>query len=99
MSSKLRGVVCLTVLLCPVNSAVLCASQSYCVQLTPRCCVPHSLTVCSKLRGVVCHPQVGNQVEVRQSDSQYKLATILKLTDQSTYTVGESGDVGGCVCV
>ena len=29
------------------------------------------------------------QVEVRQPDGQYQSATILKLTDQSTYTVGE----------
>ena len=43
---------------------------------------------------VVCHPQVGNQVDVRQLDGQYKLATILKLTDQSTYTVGECGGEG-----
>ena len=43
----------------------------------------------------MCLPQVGNQVEVRQSDGQYKLATILKLTDQTTYTVGECGNEGG----
>ena len=33
---------------------------------------------------------------MRQPDGQYQPATILKLTDQSTYTVGESlGCVGG----
>ena len=48
---------------------------------------------------IVCHSQVGNQVDVRQPDGQYKLATILKLTDQSTYTVGECGGEGkGWVC-
>lgn len=37
-----------------------------------------------------CDVQVGGQVEVRQVDGQVQQGTITKLTDHSTYTVGES---------
>ena len=36
-----------------------------------------------------CHSQVGAQVDVKQSDGQVIAATLLKVTDNSTYTVGE----------
>lgn len=33
--------------------------------------------------------QVGGQVEVKQPDGHFQQASITKLTDHSTYTVGE----------
>ena len=42
--------------------------------------------------------QVGSPVEVRQPDGQYLAASIVKLTDQSTYTVGKSSIAMRCVC-
>ena len=36
--------------------------------------------------------QIGSPVEVRQPDGQYLSASVLKLTDQSTYTVGKLSD-------
>lgn len=45
-------------------------------------------------------------MEVRQTDGQFQTATIAKLTDQSTYTVGElnteyspPSGMGSCYCL
>ena len=58
-----------------------------CLSLTP---LPHSPTLANYPYPLSCPVQVGTPVEVRQPDGQFLSATIMKLTDQSTYTVGKS---------